>query len=28
VENAVGIDQNGAPAPVVAPAPLEITITP
>jgi general secretion pathway protein D len=28
VENAVGLDQNGAPAPVVAPAPLEITITP
>jgi general secretion pathway protein D len=28
VENAVGVDPNGAPAPVVAPAPLEITITP
>jgi general secretion pathway protein D len=28
VENAVGLDPNGAPAPVVAPAPLEITITP
>jgi general secretion pathway protein D len=28
VENAVGLDQSGAPAPVAAPAPLEITITP
>jgi general secretion pathway protein D len=28
VENAVGLDPSGAPAPVVAPAPLEITITP
>jgi hypothetical protein len=28
VENAIGLDPNGAPAPIVAPAPLEITITP
>jgi general secretion pathway protein D len=28
VENAIGLDPTGAPAPVIAPAPLEITITP
>jgi hypothetical protein len=28
VENVVGLDPSGAPTPIIAPAPLEITITP